>query len=68
MPKELPRPTAEMGISLSEWNHFAHKWKRYKRTSLAGMNEQIVVDHLWAICSDELEESLWKQGSEAVTT
>lgn len=47
-----------MGISLLEWNHFAHKWKRYKRTSLAGMTEQTVVDHLWATCSDELEESL----------
>ena len=67
-PAQLPRPELQEDATEQEWAHWKVKWERYKRSSLVGMDKTMVVDHLWACCSKELEESIWKQTGKNVDT
>ena len=60
-PATIPRPELQEDASEQEWGHWKVKWERYKRSCLQGLDENTVVDHLWACCTKELESSIWKQ-------
>ena len=67
-PAQLPRPELQEDATEQEWAHWKVKWERYKRSSLVGMDKTMVVDHLWACCPKELENSIWKQVGRNVDT
>ena len=67
-PAQLPRPELQEDASEQEWDHWKAKWERYKRSCLVGMDKTMVVDHLWACCTKELESAIWKQIGKNVDT
>ena len=50
------RPTASMGMSQEQWEHFKTKWTRYK--SLSKLREEDIVNNLIECCDDDLQLSL----------
>ena len=67
-PTLLPRPELKEDATEQEWAHWKVKWDKFKRSSLIGVDETMVVDHLWACCPKELENSIWKQVGRDVDT
>ena len=59
-PPQIPRPELAEDASEQEWAMFEVKWGRFKRTCLHGSDKTTIVDHLWACCSNALEDAILK--------
>ena len=67
-PDRLPRPTLGEGITESDWLHFCDKWSRYKRSTLAGADSELISDQLWACCEEDLERAVYNSGVTSKTS
>ena len=59
-PSALPRPIIDEDIMEEERKHFNEKWSRYKQLCLSDSTEEHVMDQLWAVCSESLENTVFK--------